>query len=200
MLVARGPEELRQVGLGVSSPWTSRTTWRGRQGSETLERLTYSHQPWDQAPAASRPSRLASPLPGQRKTQILQYFNIEIFEYLIFRYQMSPITSPGLFWRVYPILAFTLLVFFITCKLHYMMILLTPQCKQHLFYSIITITTMTTAMMMVLTNDTDLAEDLVEVSLVRKERDYHEDREQEESHNCFPEINFVLGIKRIWLK
>ena len=53
---------------------------------------------------------------------------------------------------------------------------------------------------MVSTNDADLAEDLVEVSLVRKERDYHEDREQEESHNCFPEINFVLGIKRIWLK
>ena len=62
------------------------------------------------------------------------------------------------------------------------------------------ITTMTTAMMMVLTNDADLAEDLVEVSLVRKERDYHEDREQKERHNCFPEINFVLGIKRIWLK
>ena len=56
---------------------------------------------------------------------------------------------------------------------------------------------MTTAMMMVLTNDLDLAEDLVEVSLVRKERDHHEDREQEERHNCFPEVNFVLGIKRI---
>ena len=61
-------------------------------------------------------------------------------------------------------------------------------------------TTVMTAMMMVLTNDADLAEDLVEVSLVRKERDYHEDREQKERHNCFPEINFVLGIKRIWLK
>ena len=46
-------------------------------------------------------------------------------------------------------------------------------------------------------SDVDLAEDLVEVSLVRKERDYHEDREQEERHDCFPEINFVLGIKRI---
>ena len=56
---------------------------------------------------------------------------------------------------------------------------------------------MTTGMMMILTNDADLAEDLVEVSLVRKERDYHEDREQKERHNCFPEINFVLGIKRI---
>ena len=78
-----------------------------------------------------------------------------------------------------------------------MMILLTPQCKQHLFYSMIMITTITTAMMMVSTNDADLAEDLVEVSLVRKERDYHEDREQKERHNCFPEINFVLGIKRI---
>ena len=49
-------------------------------------------------------------------------------------------------------------------------------------------------------DDVDLAEDLVEVSLVRKERDHHEDREQEERHDCFPEINFVLGIKRIWLK
>ena len=49
-------------------------------------------------------------------------------------------------------------------------------------------------------DDVDLAEDLVEVSLVRKERDHHEDREQEERHNCFPEINFVLGIKRILSK
>ena len=79
-----------------------------------------------------------------------------------------------------------------------MMIFLTPECKQHLFYSIMMMmTTVTTAMMMVLTNDADLAEDLVEVSLVRKERDHHEDREQEERHDCFPEINFVLGIKRI---
>ena len=54
----------------------------------------------------------------------------------------------------------------------------------------------TASEMMVLTNDADLAEELVEVSLVRKERDHNEDREQEESHNCFPEINFVLGIKR----
>ena len=61
-------------------------------------------------------------------------------------------------------------------------------------------TTVTTAMMMVLTSDVDLAEDLVEVSLVRKERDHHEDREQEERHDCFPEINFVLGIKRILSK
>ena len=81
------------------------------------------------------------------------------------------------------------------------MIFLTPQCKQHLFYSIMMmVTTVTTAMIMVLTNDADLAEDLVEVSLVRKERDHHEDREQEERHNCFPEINFVLGIKRILSK
>ena len=49
-------------------------------------------------------------------------------------------------------------------------------------------------------DDVDLAEDLVEVSLVRKERDHHEDREQEERHDCFPEINFVLGIKRILSK
>ena len=62
------------------------------------------------------------------------------------------------------------------------------------------LTTVTTAMMMELTSDADLAEDLVEVSLVRKERDHHEDREQEERHNCFPEINFVLGIKRILSK
>ena len=78
------------------------------------------------------------------------------------------------------------------------MILLSPQCKQHLLYSIIMMmTTVAPAMMMVLTSDVDLAEDLVEVSLVRKERDHHEDREQEERHDCFPEINFVLGIKRI---
>ena len=49
-------------------------------------------------------------------------------------------------------------------------------------------------------DDVHLAEDLVEVSLVRKERDHHEDREQEERHDCFPEINFVLGIKRILSK
>ena len=79
-----------------------------------------------------------------------------------------------------------------------MMILLSPQCKQHLLDSIIMMmTTVAPAMMMVLTSDVDLAEDLVEVSLVRKERDHHEDREQEERHDCFPEINFVLGIKRI---
>ena len=78
------------------------------------------------------------------------------------------------------------------------MILLSPQCKQHLLDSIIMMmTTVAPAMMMVLTSDVDLAEDLVEVSLVRKERDHHEDREQEERHDCFPEINFVLGIKRI---
>ena len=82
-----------------------------------------------------------------------------------------------------------------------MMILLSPQCKQHLLDSIfMMMTTVAPAMMMVLTSDVDLAEDLVEVSLVRKERDHHEDREQEERHNCFPEINFVLGIKRILSK
>ena len=55
-------------------------------------------------------------------------------------------------------------------------------------------TTVTTTMMMVLTNDADLAEDLVEVSLVRKEGNDDQNREEEEGDDRFPQVDHVLQI------
>ena len=43
----------------------------------------------------------------------------------------------------------------------------------------------------------DLTEDLVEMSLVGEEGDHNQNREEEESEDCLPQVNHILQIVKL---